>query len=273
MTRVLDANGKKLVLGEKTLVMGIVNVTPDSFSDGGDYNTADMSIRRIEDFISDGVDIVDIGGESTRPGSTEVSLEEELRRVIPVIEKASALNTLISIDSYKSEVAKKALLAGANIINDVWGFQKDENMAHVAAEYDVPSILMHNKTDNIYERDIIEEMKFFFDRSVELALRAGLSEDRIILDPGIGFGKNPIQNIEVMNRLDEIIAFGYPVLLGTSRKSMIGHILNVEPKDRLTGTIATNVIGAQKGVSIVRVHDVIEHVHAMKVTDAILGGR
>lgn len=271
--RVLNANGKELILGEKTLIMGILNVTPDSFSDGGKFNNVKLGTKHAIGMIEEGADIIDVGGESTRPGSVEIKLEEELNRTIPIIKKIiENADILISIDSYKSKVAYEALKNGANIINDVWGFQKDKDMAKVAANFQVPSILMHNKDNTIYDIDIIESIKKFFDKSIELALKNGLKEENIILDPGIGFGKTPRQNMHVMRRLDEIKEFGYPVLLGTSRKSMIGEILSLPAGQRLEGTISTNVIGIMAGCEIIRVHDVIEHVKAVKVVDSILRG-
>jgi len=271
--RVLNANGKELILGEKTLIMGILNVTPDSFSDGGKFNDVELGTKHAIKMFDEGADIIDVGGESTRPGSIEIGFEEEINRTIPIIKKIlENVDTLISIDSYKSKVAYEALKNGANIINDVWGFQKDKDMAKIAAEFQVPSILMHNKENTIYDIDIIESMKKYFDKSIELALKNGLKEENIILDPGIGFGKTPEQNMHVMRRLDEIKEIGYPVLLGTSRKSMIGEILSLPVDQRLEGTIVTNIIGIMAGCEIIRVHDISEHVKAAKVIDAILRG-
>jgi len=271
--RRLAANGKELILGEKTLIMGILNVTPDSFSDGGEFDEVGRALSHARKMVLDGADIIDVGGESTRPGSFSVDLEEELTRTIPVIKEISKnSDALISIDSYKAKVAYEALKNGANIINDVWGFQKDAEMAEVAAEFQVPSILMHNKIDTEYDCDIIESMKFFFDKSIELGLKNGLKEENIILDPGIGFGKTPEQNVHVMNRLDEIKTFGFPVLLGTSRKSMIGKILGLPVDERLEGTLGTNAYGVLLGCEMIRVHDVKEHYRMAKVMDSIIRG-
>lgn len=255
--------------------MGILNVTPDSFSDGGDHHTVDQAIAHALQMIEEGVDIIDIGGESTRPGSAEVSLEEELSRVIPVIQalrQKHQVNVPISIDTYKAEVARQAVLAGADLLNDVWGFQREPEMARVAAEFEVPAVVMHNQVGTHYEGDLIENMLTFFNKTIEIAKEAGMDTRQLIIDPGIGFGKTAQQNIELMGRLFELSALKLPMLLGTSRKSMIGHILDVPPKDRVEGTIATNVLGAMQGADIVRVHDVKAHVRALKVTDAIIRG-
>ncbi|MFV9511707.1 dihydropteroate synthase [Tepidibacillus sp. LV47] len=268
--RILNCKGIPLPIGRQTLVMGILNVTPDSFSDGGKYNDLDRAIIHAKQMIEDGADIIDVGGESTRPGHQEVSLEEELKRVIPIIERlAKEISVPISVDTYKAEVAKKAIEAGAHIINDVWGFKKDKEMAKVAAELEVPVILMHNRFDMNYQSlmdDIIKDLR----ESIQLALKAGVKEENIILDPGIGFAKTYEQNLVVMNRLDEIVSLGYPVLLGTSRKSMIGLTLNLPVDDRVEGTAATVALGIAKGCKIVRVHDVKEMKRIAKMMDAMV---
>lgn len=262
---------RQIDLGAKTHIMGILNVTPDSFSDGGRYTLLENALEQARRMVGEGADFIDVGGESTRPGSAEVDEVEEMRRVLPVIEAlVKEIHVPISIDTYKASVAEAAIKAGASLINDVWGFQKDARMAEVAAAYDVPSILMHNQTGTHYDQDILESMKSFFEKSIGLARKAGYDVGQIILDPGIGFGKTAEQNIEVMSRLEVLHDMMMPVLLGTSRKSMIGHILDLPADERLEGTIATNVIGAVKGASIIRVHDVKAHVRALKVTDAIL---
>lgn len=267
----LECNGKKLELGKKTIVMGILNVTPDSFSDGGEYNTMQSAEEQCRKMIDEGADIIDIGGESTRPGSKPVTETEEINRVIPVLKDLKKnSHVFISIDTSKAKVAKLALENGANMINDVWGLQKEPAIAKHIAEYNVPVVIMHNKENNNYNKDIIESIKIFFEKSLEIAYNAGIKKENVILDPGIGFGKDPEQNIEVMARLDEIKALGFPLLLGTSRKSMIGYILDLPSNERLEGTIATNVIGVMNGYDIIRVHDVKEHVRAMKVTDRIV---
>ncbi|MDM8533418.1 dihydropteroate synthase [Clostridiaceae bacterium HSG29] len=257
-------------IGKKTLIMGILNVTPDSFSDGGKFNNIDNALSHAKKMQDEGADIIDIGGESTRPGSDKVDEDEEISRVIPILKKLKKeIDVIISVDTSKANVAKVALENGANIINDVWGLQKEPEIANYIAEYDVPVVIMHNKINNIYENDIIESMKEFFSVSLEIAKKAGIKKENIFLDPGIGFGKDPEQNIEVMARLDELNEIGYKMLLGTSRKSMIGYILDLPSDQRLEGTIATNVIGVINGYDIVRVHDVKEHVNALKVTDRI----
>ncbi len=266
----LDCNGKELEIGKKTIIMGILNVTPDSFSDGGKFNTVQLAVNHAKKMQEEGADIIDVGGESTRPGSKKIDVGEEIERVIPVLEEMSKeINILISVDTSKARVAKEVLENGANMINDVWGLQKEPEIAKHIAKYNVPVVIMHNKIDNIYNIDIIESMKNFFRISIDIAKKAGIKDKNIILDPGIGFGKDSEQNIEVMARLGELKDLGYPLLLGTSRKSMIGYILDLSSDMRLEGTIATNVIGVMNGYDIVRVHDVKEHVKALKVADSI----
>jgi len=263
---------KNIKLGERTYIMGILNVTPDSFSDGGDFIDIHNAVNHAKEMIELGVDIIDVGGESSRPGHKNITEEEELKRVIPVIKRLSAeTDAIISLDTIRSEVAEEAIKEGVHIINDIWGLQKDPNMAKVAAKYKIPVIIMHNQNGTDYN-NIIEDIKEFFKRSVAIAKEAGISEDMIILDPGIGFGKTPEQNIMVMSKLDEIKSLGYPVLLGTSRKSMLGKILDLPPKERVEGTLATTILGIVQGVDIVRVHDVQENLRAAKVVDAIIRG-
>ncbi|MBB6697855.1 dihydropteroate synthase [Clostridium algidicarnis] len=263
---------KNIKLGERTYIMGILNVTPDSFSDGGDFIDIHNAVNHAKEMIELGVDIIDVGGESSRPGHKNITEEEELKRVIPVIKRLSAeTDAIISLDTIRSEVAEEAIKEGVHIINDIWGLQKDPNMAKVAAKYKIPVIIMHNQNGTDYN-NIIEDIKEFFKRSVAIAKEAGISEDMIILDPGIGFGKTPEQNIMVMSKLDEIKSLGYPVLLGTSRKSMLGKILDLPPKERVEGTLATTILGIVQGVDIVRVHDVQENLRAVKVADAIIRG-
>lgn len=270
----LKSKERVIDLGTETLVMGILNVTPDSFSDGGDFTAIENAIQQAKKYIADGVHIIDIGGESTRPGATEVEQDDELNRVIPVIKAIREFSDiLISIDTYKARVAEEAVNAGADIINDVWGMQKEPQIASVAVKYNVPVVAMHNQINNKYSEDIIISMQNFFEKSFEIAKEAGLETSQIVLDPGIGFGKDPDQNIVVLSRLSEVMGFGFPVLLGTSRKSMIGKILDLPPKERVEGTIATNMYGITLGVEIIRVHDVLEHVRASKVMDAILKGK
>ena len=263
--------GNKVIdLKERTYVMGILNVTPDSFSDGGNYNNIEDAVKRAKKMIEEGADIIDIGGESTRPGASLVSEEEEIERVIPIIKAIkNELDVLVSIDTYKSKTAEEAIKAGADIINDVWGFKKDSNMAKVAAKYNVPCILMHNREKEPYS-DLMNNVLMELIDSVNIALDAGVKRENIILDPGIGFAKTYEENLEVMNNLEKIVNIGFPVLLGTSRKSMIGLALDLPVENRLEGTIATTVTGIMKGCKIVRVHDVLENKRACVMADKIL---
>lgn len=268
---ILKCRDKNIELGKKTLIMGILNVTPDSFSDGGRYNNLDSALEQAKKMVEDGVDIIDIGGESTRPGYTQISVAEEIGRVVPVIEMLSKeLDVIISIDTYKYQVAEAALKAGAHIINDIWGLQYDNGeMAKLAAEYNVPVIAMHNQNGTEYSEDIILSMRKFFERTYEISDRYGISRDNIILDPGIGFGKGMEENIEVLARLEELRDMG-KILLGTSKKRFIGTILGgLSTDERVEGTVATTVIGIEKGVDIVRVHNVLENKRAALVADRI----
>ena len=269
---ILYSKNKKIELGKRTLIMGILNVTTDSFSDGGDYADIEKAVARAKEMVSEGADIIDIGGMSTRPGHEDISIELEMERVIPVIKRISAeLDTIISIDTYRYEVAEKALENGADIINDVWGLQYDKGeMAAVAAKYDVPVIVMHNQNGTHYEKDIMVSMREFFEKSFKIAEENGLSKDKIVIDPGIGFGKDMEQNLEVLHRMGEIRDIA-PILLGTSRKRFIGALLNgLPPKERAEGTVATTVAGIERGADIVRVHDVLENKRAALVADAII---
>ena len=254
----------------KTFIMGILNVTPDSFSDGGKYSHIDDALKHVEQMIKDGADIIDIGGESTRPGYVPISDEEEIERVVPVIEAISKhLEVSMSIDTYKSAVAQEAIKAGAHIINDIWGAKADPNMANVAADLQVPIILMHNRKENVYQHFIRDVLNDLYE-SIAIVKKAGVKDENIILDPGIGFGKSVDQNLEMMRNLDTLVSTGYPVLLATSRKSMIGHVLNLPTSERLEGTIATNCFGIQQGCQLVRVHDVKEMARAVQMMDALM---
>lgn len=260
-----------LQLGERTLVMGILNVTPDSFSDGGSYDSMDRAIEQAKQLIEDGADILDLGGESTRPGAAPVTLEEELSRVIPVISAIrQEIKTPIpiSIDTYKAEVAEQALKAGANILNDIWRSIADPRMAEVAATYQVPIILMHNRKNRDY-RNLMKDLLSDLDESISLVQKAGVKKENIWLDPGIGFAKTYEDNLQVMAHLDELVALGYPVLLGTSRKTFIGQTLDLPVDQRVEGTLATVCYGIQKGCQIVRVHDVKETLRVCRMMDAI----
>ncbi|MFM9332160.1 dihydropteroate synthase [Paenibacillus mesotrionivorans] len=268
--RFLDCRGRMLPLGERTLIMGILNVTPDSFSDGGRYNTVERAVAQARRLVEDGADILDIGGESTRPGSAAVSLEEELERIIPVIEAVSReLDTPISVDTYKPEAAKLALEAGASIINDIWGFRRDRRMAEVAAAYGCPVVLMHNREEPVYA-DFLADVKHDLLESVAIAREAGVDPARIILDPGIGFAKNQAENLYILRHLGEIAALGYPVLLGTSRKRVIRNVLDVGTDEAYSGTAATVAWGIAQGMNIMRVHDVLGMSRVARMTDAIL---
>jgi len=271
--RTLQCREFDLEIGSRTLIMGILNVTPDSFSDGGHFNSISQALNQSILMVKEGADIIDVGGESTRPGSEEVDAKEEMKRVVPVIQELKRfINKPISIDTYKASVAEAALEAGANIVNDVWGLQREPEIAQVIAKYNVPIVAMHNQVGTDYEKDIIETMIDFFNKTIEIALEAGIKKEMIILDPGIGFGKTVEQSIVVMRRLDELQVLGYPILLGISRKSVIGKTLDLPTHDRLEGTIALNSIGIQLGAEIIRVHDIKENVKAAKMIDAIVRG-
>jgi dihydropteroate synthase len=256
---------------KKTIIMGILNVTPDSFFDGGSFDDVEKAVMHAKEMVANGADIIDIGGESTRPGFGAVRLEEELDRVIPIIKAISEhVHVPISIDTYKAEVAKQAIEAGAHIINDIWGAKADALMARVAAEHDVPIVLMHNRHDQSYSlfiRDVINDLY----ESITIAKKAGVKDELIILDPGIGFAKSYHENMLMMQNLDKLTALGYPVLLGTSRKSMIGHVLDLPVNERMEGTGATICYGIQKGCQIIRVHDVKEMSRMAKMMDALMG--
>ncbi|MEZ5841890.1 MAG: dihydropteroate synthase [Hyphomicrobiales bacterium] len=260
--------------GSRTLVMGILNVTPDSFSDGGRHDNLETAVDRALVMLGEGADIIDIGGESTRPGAVEVPAFEEMNRVLPVIGRlAEMVDQPISIDTYKANVADAALRAGATIVNDVWGLQRDPAMAATVALHDASVVIMHNRDAADETVDILDDIKTFFERSIALARAAGIADDRIVLDPGIGFGKTLEQNFEIVARLGELKAVGFPLLMGLSRKSMIGRFLDKPVDERLFGTIAANVISVLGGADIVRVHDVAAHVDACRITDAVRARR
>lgn len=255
-----------------TYVMGILNITPDSFSDGGVYNTADKALYRVEQMIAEGMDILDIGGESTRPGYMQISDEEEIGRVVPVLEKVkSRFDTVISLDTYKSKVAAAGIAAGADLVNDIWGLKYDPMMAGVIAEAGIPCCLMHNRKEAVYE-NYMEEVLSDLRETVGIAHAAGIADDRIILDPGVGFGKSYEQNLEVIDRLEMLRLLGYPVLLGASRKSVIGLTLDLPAAQRVEGTIVTTVYAVRGGAMFVRVHDVKENVRAIRMAEAIRDG-
>lgn len=270
MSKILKIGDKNFEIGKKTYIMGILNVTPDSFSDGGKFNSIERAIEHARKMEAEGADIIDVGGESTRPGHVPVDQEEEIERVIPVIGALKKyIDIPISVDTYKGKVAEEALKAGANFINDVWGFKKDQYMAEVAAHYKVPCCLMHNRNNRNY-KNLMEDLLSDLKESVDIALKAGVDPENIILDPGIGFAKDYEQNLDVMNNLEQLSKLEYPVLLGTSRKSMIGNALKLPTDERVEGTIATTVIGIMKNCDFVRVHDVKENKRAVMMADAIL---
>lgn len=267
----IECGPYSLDYSHKTLIMGILNVTPDSFSDGGKYNHIERAIQHAKQMVEDGADIIDIGGESTRPGHKMITVEEEIERVVPVIAAISKeVEVPLSIDTYKSVVAKEALKAGAHMINDIWGAKYDPEIANVSASYHAPIILMHNR-DNLeythFYRDVVNDLF----ESIQIAKKAGVRDDHIILDPGIGFAKDLALNIEMMRHLDKLVEIGYPVLLGTSKKSLIGQALNLPVGERAEGTAATVCYGIQKGCQIVRVHDVKEISRMAKMMDILLG--
>ncbi len=287
----LEVNGTTLIWGARTYVMGILNVTPDSFSGDGLLTAptavADAALAQARGFIETGADILDVGGDSTRPGAEPVSAEVELERVLPVVRALAGEfpDILISIDTYKAVVAEAALEAGAHLVNDVWGLRADPEMAAVAARFHAPVILMHNRSNpksaevrarlggryiGVEYDDLLEDVKRELMGSVAIARRAGIPDERIILDPGIGFGKTVEQNLELLNRLDEIRALGFPLLLGPSRKSFIGYTLDLPPDQRVEGTAAAVAIGIARGADIVRVHDVLEIARVARMADAII---
>ncbi|MEK3979372.1 dihydropteroate synthase [Psychrobacillus sp. FSL K6-2836] len=266
-----DAGGVTLNFDKETIVMGILNVTPDSFSDGGKFNDIEAAVTRAKQMVADGAKIIDIGGESTRPGYTLITDEEEIARVVPVIKAISAeVNAVISIDTYKSAVAKAAIIAGAHVINDIWGAKRDPEIAKVAAEYGVPIILMHNR-DNEEYTDFWSNAKQDLVESIRITKAAGVPDEHIWLDPGIGFAKSTTQNILMMQHLNELVEMGYPVLLATSRKRLIGNVLNLPVDERMEGTGATVCYGVQVGCHMVRVHDVKEMTRMTKMMDVLTG--
>ncbi len=257
-------------IGTHTYVMGILNVTPDSFSDGGHYDQMDAALFHVEKMIRDGADIIDVGGESTRPGYTRITEEEEIARVAPVIERIrERFDIPVSVDTYKAKVAQAAMDAGVDLINDIWGLQGDDKMAALVAKSKLPCCLMHNRKEPVY-RDYVNDVLADCEKSLEIAKEAGIDREKILLDPGIGFAKTYEQNLVLLNHLEILHSLGCPILLGTSRKSVIGLTLDVPANERVTGTVATTVMGVMKGCSFVRVHDVKENAEAIKMTEAVL---
>jgi len=251
-------------------IVGILNVTPDSFSDGGKWGRPDLALRRAEEMIGFGADIIDVGGESTRPGYTGVSEQEEIDRTAPLIEMMrSRFDTPVSIDTHKNAVARAAIDAGADMVNDIWGLKKDPEMAHVVARAGVACCLMHNR-ENMDYSGFMPDMTGDLLESAEIATNAGIAADKIILDPGIGFAKTHEMNLEAINRLDMIVKLGYPVMLGASRKRVVGITLDLPVAERVEGTLAATVVGVMRGCSFVRVHDVKETRRAVTMTEAII---
>lgn len=253
----------------KTYIMGILNVTPDSFSDGGKFNTLDKALNHAQQMIDEGADILDIGGESTRPGHSLISDEEEISRVVPVIERLKQeFDIPISLDTYKSKVAEAGIKAGADLINDVWGLKYDADLAKIIAKYDLPCCLMHNRHSKVYTH-FLEDVNNELRESINLAHLAGIKDEKIILDPGIGFGKTPELNLIMLNHLDSLKSLGYPLLLGTSRKSTIGLVLDTPVNERVEGTLVTSVLAVIHDYMFVRVHDVKANYRAVKMMEAI----
>lgn len=272
MSNSLTIKGKEYNLEHNTLIMGILNVTPNSFSDGGNFYDLDKAVQHALRMVEEGAHIIDIGGESTRPGFAAVPAEEEAARVIPVIRAVRAATAVpISIDTYKASVAEQALAAGATMLNDVYGGKRDPAMLKLAAQADVPICLMHNRDEPVYQ-NLLEEIKADQLESAALAEASGVRRENIILDPGIGFGKTSAHNLQVMQRLDELTNLGYPLLLGTSRKSMIGKVLDLPVEERVEGTAATVAYGITRGAHIVRVHDVLVMSRVARMTNAMLRG-
>ena len=270
MIQNMKIGNKDYPMVDKTYVMGILNVTPDSFSDGGKHNHLEEALQHAKRMIEEGADIIDVGGESTRPNYTMISEEEEIERVIPIIEAIkSNWDITVSIDTYKSKVAKAACRAGADLINDIWGLKYDPAMAHVVKEMNAAVCIMHNRTNKDYRNpmeDVLNDLK----ESIQIARNAGIANDKIMIDPGIGFAKTYEINLSLINQLEKLHQFGYPVLLGTSRKSVIGITLEEPVENRLEGTLATTVMSVMKGCQFIRVHDVKENVRAIKMTEAIM---
>ena len=255
----------------RTYVMGILNITPDSFSDGGKYTETELALKKAEEMLHEGADIIDVGGESTRPGYVPISVEEEIERVMPVIEGIKAnFDIPISLDTYKAEVAKAGIAAGADLINDIKGLQGSAELARIIAESKVACSIMHNRKFMNYNQ-FFTDMQNDLSAYIETARKAGIADDKIIIDPGVGFAKTHEQNLEVINRLEQFHCFGYPILLGTSRKSVIGLTLDLPVFERVEGTLVTTVMAVMKGCSFVRVHDIKENVRAIRMTEAILG--
>ncbi|MCI7130777.1 MAG: dihydropteroate synthase [Lachnospiraceae bacterium] len=266
----MKIGNKEFDLKNHCYIMGILNVTPDSFSDGGKFNNLDAALKHTEEMIRDGADIIDVGGESTRPGHIQISEEEEITRVTPVIESIKKnFDIPVSIDTYKGSVTLAALQAGADLVNDIWGFKYDSRVAEYTAKYEAACCLMHNRSEAVYD-DFQKDFMTDLQQCIDIAKKANIADDKIILDPGVGFGKTYEMNLEIIGHLEIMHELKYPILLGTSRKSVIGLTLDLPADERVEGTLATTVIGVMKGCSFVRVHDVKENARIIKMTEAIL---
>lgn len=267
----MKIGNREFDLINKTYIMGILNVTPDSFSDGGRWNDLETAKRHVAEMIEEGADIIDIGGESTRPGYTVLPDEEEIARVVPYIEMVKKnFDIPVSVDTYKGGVAEAAIKAGADLVNDIWGLKWDDKLAGVIARSGLPCCLMHNRKEPDYKEfmpDMLDDLR----ETLRIAEEAGIAKDKIILDPGVGFGKTYENNLEAINRLEEMHKLGCPILLGTSRKSVIGLTLELPASERVEGTLVTTVFGVMKGAAFVRVHDVKENYRTIKMTERILG--
>jgi dihydropteroate synthase len=268
------AHGRHLDIGETALVMGILNVTPDSFSDGGHFATFEAAIAQAERMIAEGAVIIDVGGESTRPGATPVDPADEQVRILPVIHAlAKGTDAVLSVDTYREETARLAIEAGAHIVNDVWGLQREPGIARVAVETGAGVVIMHTGRERGKDPDVIADQFQFLQRSLEIARMMGVKQEQIVLDPGFGFAKDAHENLALIARFDELHALGFPLLVGTSRKRLIGHVTHREGISRDIGTAATSVVLRQKGASIFRVHNVAMNVDALKVADAVLASQ
>lgn len=268
----MKIGNKKFDIKNRTYIMGILNVTPDSFSDGGKYQQFDTALQRVEEMAAQGADIIDVGGESTRPGYHVISSEQEIQRVVPVIEQIKKrFDIPVSVDTCKSSVALAAISAGADLVNDIWGLKFDEKMATVIAERKVPCCLMHNRSEEqLPYEDLMQDILSDLKKSIAIGLEAGIEEDKIIIDPGIGFAKDCQQNLAVVNQLEIFHELNCPILLGASRKSMIGNTLGLPVDERVEGTLVTTVLAVMKGCAFVRVHDIKENRRAIQMTEAIL---
>lgn len=265
----MKIGGRDFDIERHTYVMGILNVTPDSFSDGGSFYAIDRALYRVEEMVKEGMDVLDIGGESTRPGHTPISEEEEINRISTVIEMVkSSFNVPVSVDTYKAKVAQAGINAGADMINDIWGLKFDAGMADVIATADIPCCLMHNRKEAVY-KNFMEEVLWDLEQSLDIAHRAGINDGKIILDPGVGFGKSYEHNLEVIGRLEMLHSLGYPILLGASRKSVIGLTLDLPVAERMEGTLVTSVYAVLKRAMFVRVHDVKENVRAIRMAEVL----